>query len=622
MSSESGNHSNTAETENATEPKSRLIVTPHGVPGADQSVPRQADTVAARIAKPTLEIAPETLSSVLGAVGQAAYEWSLEDDVIRWSGGAEVVLGVSDRNAIGTGRGYAKFLDTDNMTSPYDTVVNGRATDRGNGVAFQIDYKFRPQGNGHDIACWLEDTGRWFAGTDGSPARVCGVVRRVDQRHERDQELHFLSNCDPLTGNMNRARLADAIDQAIVTSERQRMPCAFLLAAIDNLALINDAYGFDIADEVIAKVAERIRAQLRSGDSIGRYAGNKFGILISNCSDQDMQVAANRLLRCVRDSVLTTSAGPVAATISLGGVALPRHARDAGEAMVRAEETLGQAKSRYNDSFVAYQHSGKRESIRKRNILYADEIVSALNERRLAIAYQPIVNANSGRVDFYECLLRVVKSDDVVMSAGPLIPVAEQIGLIRLIDHRVLELAIETLEESEDVMLSLNVSGKTANDPVWLSNLTAFITSHRSVAERLIIETTETVAIHDIEETQKFVKAVRDLGCKVAIDDFGAGYTSFSNLKMLDVDIVKIDGSFIQRLADNPDDQVFVRTLVDLAKNFGTKVVAEWVEDDTSAAMLRDWGINYLQGHLFGAAELRKPWIEDTNHGNNALAMF
>lgn len=601
---------------------SRLVVTPHVNPGAEQPVRRETVSVPQQARRQAPELGPETLGSVLGAVGQAAYEWTLEDDVMRWSGGAEVVLGVSDRNTIGTGRGYAMFLDPDNMTSPYDTVVNGRGTDRGNGVAFQIDYKFRPQGGGHDIECWLEDTGRWFAGAGGSPERVCGVVRRVDQRHERDQELHFLSNCDPLTGNMNRARLADAINQAIVTSERQRMPCAFLLAAIDNLALINDAYGFDIADEVIAKVAERIRAQLRSGDSIGRYAGNKFGILISNCSDQDMQVAADRLLRCVRDSVLTTSAGPVAATISLGGVALPRHGRDASEAMVRAEETLGQAKSRYNDAFVPYQHSGKRESVRKRNILYADEIVSALNERRLAIAYQPIVNANSGRVDFYECLLRVIKPDNVAMSAGPLIPVAEQIGLIRLIDHRVLELAIETLEESENVTLSLNVSGKTANDPVWLSNLTAFITAHRDVAERLIIETTETVAIHDIEETQKFVNAVRDLGCKVAIDDFGAGYTSFSNLKMLEVDIVKIDGSFIQRLADNPDDQVFVRTLVDLAKNFGTKVVAEWVEDETSAAMLRDWGINYLQGHLFGAAELHKPWIGDTAHANGNAALY
>lgn len=609
MNPETGEYSGaeSAGDERVADRKTRLVVT-HGEVRVSEN---QSSGVANRTARPVSELAPEKVSSVLGAVSQAVYEWTLGDDVIRWSGDAEMVLGVSDRSVISSGRSYATFLDPDNTTSPYDTVANGKVSDRGDGVAFQIDYKFRPQGCSQDIACWLEDTGRWYAGPDGAPARVCGVVRRVDQRHEREQELRFLSNCDPLTGNMNRASLANAIDMAIATSERQRMPCAYILAAIDNLALINDAFGFDIADEVITKVAERISAQLRGGDSIGRYAGNKFGILISNCSEQDMHVAAERILKCIRDSVLTTSAGSVAATVSLGGVALPRHARNSGEAMVRAEETLGQAKSRYNDSFVAYQHSGKRESARRRNILYADEIVSALNERRLAIAYQPIINARSGQADFYECLLRVKKPDDVIMSAGPLIPVAEQIGLIRLIDNRVLELAMETLLESDDVTLSVNVSGKTANDPVWLSNLTAFIASNRNVAERLIVETTETVAIHDIEETQKFVNAVRNLGCKVAIDDFGAGYTSFSNLKMLDVDMVKIDGSFIKSLADNPDDQVFVRTLFDLAKNFGTTVVAEWVEDDASATMLRDWGINYLQGHLFGAAELRKPWLED-----------
>ena len=555
----------------------------------------------------------DSVSSVLDAVGQAAYEWTLQDDAMRWSGNVNTVLGVTDPAAVATGRGFATFLDPDNLTSPYDTVFNGIQSDSGNGVPFQIEYKFRPLGRSQELEYCLEDSGRWFASGDGTPDRVLGVVRRVDERHARDQELRFLSSYDPLTGNMNRARLAEAVDQAIETCERHRMPCAFILAAIDNLALINDAYGFDIADEAIAKVAERLRGQLRGGDSMGRYAGNKFGVLLSNCSDQDMHIAAERLLKSVRDAVISTSAGPVAATISLGGVALPRHARNASEAMVRAEEALSQAKARYNSSFVPYQHSGKRESVRKRNILYADEIVSALNERRLAIAYQPIVDAATGAADIYECLLRVVKPDDVVMSAGPLIPVAEQIGLIRLIDHRVLELVFETMAESRDVTFSLNISGKTANDSVWLSNLAAFISANRNMAEHLIVEITETVAIHDIEESQKFVRAIRDLGCKVAIDDFGAGYTSFSNLKLLDVDIVKIDGSFVRALVDNPDDQVFVKTLVELAKNFGTKVVAECVEDEASANLLRQWGVDYLQGYHFGAADLGKPWLENTS---------
>lgn len=555
----------------------------------------------------------DSVSSVLDAVGQAAYTWTLKDDAMRWSGNVNTVLGVRDPVTVATGRGFAAFLNPDNLTSPYDTVFNGIQSDSGSGVPFQIEYKFRPLGRYGELEYCLEDSGRWFASVDGTPDRVLGVVRRVDERHARDQELRFLSSYDPLTGNMNRARLAEAVDQAIETCERHRMPCAFILAAIDNLALINDAYGFDIADEAIAKVAEGLLGQLRGGDAMGRYAGNKFGVLLSNCSDQDMDIAAERLLKSVRDAVISTSAGPVAATISLGGVALPRHAHNANEAMVRAEEALGQAKARYNSSFVPYQHSGRRESVRKRNILCADEIVSALDERRLAIVYQPIVEAATGAADIYECLLRVVKQGDIMMSAGSVIPVAEQIGLIRLIDHRVLELVFETMAESRDVTFSMNISVKTANDSVWLSNLAAFISANRNMAERLIVEITETVAINDIEESQKFVRAIRDLGCKVAIDDFGAGYTSFSNLKLLDVDIVKIDGSFIRALVNDPDDQVFVRTLVELAKNFGTKVVAECVEDDASADLLRQWGVDYLQGYHFGAAVLGRPWLDNAS---------
>jgi diguanylate cyclase (GGDEF)-like protein len=546
----------------------------------------------------------DSAQGILDSVGELVYEWTIADDRLRWAGDIRAVLGMADPSAIATGKGFASFLDPDNMTSRYDAVMNGRRQDEGSGVTFQIEYKMRPEGRLGAASRWIEEHGKWYAGSDGRPARVVGVVRCIDERHENEQRLRYLGTYDPLTGYINRARLAEVLQEAVAGGERHRMPCAFVLAAIDNLAMINDAYGFDVADEVIANVAKRLRGQLRGGDSIGRYAGNKLGAVLTNCSDQDMHLAADRLLRCVREKVVETSAGSVAVTISVGGVSIPRNARTADEAMVRAEEALNQVKSRHNDNFVAFQHSSKRESLRKRNIHYADEIISALNDRRLTIAYQPIVDAHTGKPKFYECLLRVLKDDHTAMSAGHLIPVAEQIGLVRLIDHRVLELTVAKLESCPDMTLSLNISGKTASDPEWLAKLTSTVQSRRELAQRLIVEITETVAIQDIEESSRFVSSLRNLGCRVAIDDFGAGYTSFRNLKMLHVDMVKIDGCFVENLIDNPDDQFFVRTLIDLAKNFKIATVAEWVEDERSAELLRGWGIDYLQGHLFGAAEL------------------
>ena len=216
-----------------------------------------------------------------------------------------------------------QMLDADNFTSRYDTVMRSKARDEGAGVPFQIEYLFRPQGRIGTQAIWLEDCGRWFAGDDGRPAEVYGIVRRIDDRHRRDQHLSFLGNCDPLTGMMNRGRMAEALGEAITVAERDRLSCAFAVAAINNLAVVNDAYGFEIADEVIVAVGRRLRQVMRTGDAIARYSGSKFGIILNNCNEEELRIAAERLLNVARESVIETERGPVWAMLSIGGVICP-----------------------------------------------------------------------------------------------------------------------------------------------------------------------------------------------------------------------------------------------------------------------------------------------------------
>jgi len=547
------------------------------------------------------------IRQVLKSVEHAVYEWNIAEDTLHWGDNVGDLLPVPDLSLLNTGRGFASFLDSDNLTNRYEAVMNSGQSDEGEGVPYEIQYRVFPHGrNGHE-SCWIEDAGKWFGDENGKPAKAQGIIRLFDERHQREQELAYLSSYDPLTGHMNRLRLSETLEEALKTSEKTRQPCAFLLAAINNLAMVNDAYGFDVADQVIAAVANRIKGKLRGGDTMGRYAGNKFGILLTNCNDEDMRIAAGRLDEVIRGAVIETDVGPVSAAISLGGVVMPRHAHSAQEGMVRAEEALGLAKQRHMDHFVPYEYSSKRESLRKRNVMFADEIISALNDRRLRLGFQPIVDAQTGQPAHYECLLRLVKPNNEIVSAGHFIPVAEQLGLVRLIDHRVLELTIEALLSAPHVNLTFNVSGLTATDPSWLANLKALIQSNHQIADRLTVEITETVAINDIEESTKFVSSLRDLGCRIAIDDFGAGYTSFQNLKLMNVDMVKIDGSFVENLHKSPDNQFFVRTLIDLAKNFKLQTVAEWVENERDVDLLRDWGIDYMQGFLFGAAQMELP---------------
>ncbi len=238
----------------------------------------------------------------------------------------------------------------------------------------------------------------------------------------------------------------------------------------------------------------------------------------------------------------------------------------------------------------------------------ADDTMSALNENRLILSYQPIVGAKSRLPEHYECLLRMTRTDGSLAVAGEFIPAAESLGLVRLVDWRALEMTLAQLRAHPTVKLSLNVSGTTANDQSWLNAFVDCIRENHELASRLTVELTETAALQAFEDNARFVSRLRELGCRVAIDDFGAGYTSFRNLHMLRFDMVKIDGSYVKNLSHSPDNQVFVRTLVDLAKNFHLETVAEWVDSEEDACLLAEYGVDYFQGFHFGRPDTAPAW--------------
>jgi EAL domain-containing protein (putative c-di-GMP-specific phosphodiesterase class I) len=208
--------------------------------------------------------------------------------------------------------------------------------------------------------------------------------------------------------------------------------------------------------------------------------------------------------------------------------------------------------------------------------------------------------------------MRIRRADGTLTDAAAIIPIAERLGLVRLLDHRVLELVVSELITTPDLELSINVSPTSTVDPDWWGGLTALLRSHAGVGERLTVEITEMAAIHDIDETRGFVSRVKDLGCRIAIDDFGAGHTSFRNLRKLGVDVIKIDGAFVQNLTRSGDDRIFVHTLIDLGHALGLQTVAEWVQSEAAAEQLTAWGCDYLQGELVGLATIDRPWATTT----------
>lgn len=560
---------------------------------ADQSTVTGACRSASELLDPT---------QVLPLVGVMAYDWDLATDRLIWSNTAPDLLKVPPE-AIASGRGYARLIDPKGPPGRFDAVTATGQRDEGEGVAYHIEYRLLTE-DPDETELWIEDNGRWYAGSDGRPARAHGVVRAVNERRARDERLIYRSDQDELTGGLNRPRLIEELAAAINTADRHHSSAAFAMVAVDNLAILNDAYGFDIADEVIAGVARRIRREMRADDCIGRLSGNKLGIVLNACSDTDLCVAIARFSRAVGAGPISTGTGSVAVTVSVGAVVLPRHGRTANDAMMHAQEALDEARVRGCAGIVVYEPSPQRDADRKHNVQVAAQIVAALNEGRIALVLQPVVAVGDRKPIFHEALCRINLDDGSQIAAGAFIETAERLGIVRLVDHRTLDLAVSRLVRDSSLVLSINVSAVSAYDGSWFGRLHAHLRRHPDIAHRMIVEITETMAIRDMERAVAFVRSVRELGCRVAIDDFGAGHTSFRNLRSLGADIVKIDGAFIERIAETEDDRFFVATLVSLARRIGLETIAEKVTTETDARILEDLGVDYLQGHLF-------PMLED-----------
>lgn len=539
----------------------------------------------------------QRLNLAIQASGCVAFDWDVGSDTIVWSGATETLP-----LHLGQGSGY-HFLDT---IVP-DKRVHLQAvleTEAPQPTPFAINI---------EVAAALGAVAYFIAGTripghDGTTARIVGMMRDNTERVRETQRLTYLATRDELTGHLNRNALRAELAMAVEQAGGQNRSCAFLVAAVDRLAMINDGYGFDAGEEVIMGVGERLSGCLRGGDIIGRVAGNKFGVILKSCHEGEIAQVAARLREAVRAWSIETCGGLIPATCSVGAVWLPAAAATSQEAMLRAEQALDRARARGRDGFAVYQPSPTRQTARLRLMGIADDLMEALRDDRLRLAYQPVVDAQSRAVSHYECLLRMVEPNGAITTAGHFIPAAEQMGIVHLIDRFALETAIADLRAHPGVNLAVNVSGTAANDPVWLQSFVDYVQDAHDVADRLIVELTETAALHRFEENVHFVSRLRALGVRVAIDDFGAGYTSFRNLQMLHVDTVKIDGSYVMNLGRSPENQLFVRTLVSLAKSFAIRTVAEWVGSDTDAALLQGFGVDYFQGFYFGEPLLEPEW--------------
>ncbi|MBS0233289.1 MAG: bifunctional diguanylate cyclase/phosphodiesterase [Proteobacteria bacterium] len=549
---------------------------------------------------PLIEAESLDLVGILSAVDETAYVWDLATGRIEWESNAPQILGVSDIAQIGTGAAYHALIAPEHINVRLRAFARSVGADRVRGVPYRIQYRFRPGGGRSREEIRVEDQGRWWPAADGHPMRARGVIRLLREDYLEQQRQAVRNDLDELTGQLNRMRLTEALGAVLARAERGAQSSAFLMISVNNLAVINETFGIEIGDQVIAEVGRRIRERLRGGDVIGRYSFNKFGLIMMGCGKGAMRIAAERLMKAVRNTTIQTPAARLSATISVGGVIIPDQALSVQDAVTFSIRALDIAKSKRFDCFVPYEPSPGGEGARLRNKSIAESVITALDDNRMRLVLQPMISTASGRPEIYEALLRMERTDGSLVSAGEFVPIAEQLGLSRLIDRRTLELTVDLLKQHRGLTLSVNVSGLTCSDHEWLTALRRLTNGRPDVLKRMIVEITETVALEELDQSVNFVDTLNELGCRVAIDDFGAGYTSFKNLKRLNVDMVKIDGAFVKNLADDTSDQIFVKTMIELARTFGMETVAEWVGDERTVSFLKAAGITYMQGYYYG----------------------
>lgn len=427
---------------------------------------------------------------------------------------------------------------------------------------------------------------------------------RRQQEMDTRQEHERLSKTDPLTGLLNKdALLRSMAEQAMTLRQRDRSPALFFIN-IDGLHYVNSTYGQHEGDRVLKHVAAILRQSVRPTDIVARYGGDVFAIALTGIDPDHVEAKAQVISNNVEQSKIMLSNREHSLTVTIG-VALG-HAQQVQENLVNnADLALFLAKEKGRNQIYLYREEDESHRREFGALFINFEILKeALKESRFSMHYQPIVHLQEGDPHHYEALIRLRDASGNLLPPDVFIKVAEKFGLATKIDCMVVSACIRKLAELErsgnSSGLAINLSGKSVGNTELLKLIRHEIAETGVDPTRIIFEITETAAFHNLGQVQQFVREAKQLGCRFALDDFGVGFSSFYYIKQLDIDYLKIDGSFIRNLRESANDRVFVQAMVEISRVYGMKVIAEWVENRETLSLLADLGVDYGQGYHFG----------------------
>ena len=538
----------------------------------------------------------DLLSCVIESSADAITTLAADGTITSWNRAAQRLYGYSVEEAVGSS---PAVQEPPQRAGEHVELVRRAFA----GESFDLDTE-RVRKDGSVIAVSLSVSPVRDAG--GTVIAAASVARDLSARAAYELRLRHISDHDQLTGLLNRHRLDQEIRHELARAAREGDGGTLLVLDIDRFKAINDSHGHAVGDSVLAHVATLIRRRLRGSDVVGRLGGDELAVLLPGTGAIEARALAEELRETVEAARMNLGEQRLRITLSVGVAPFQGAEITADELLIHADLAVYAAKAG-GDRVVVYSPEQGRIARSLAREPWSERIREALEEDSFVLHLQPIVELSSGTVSHGELLLRMQDRDGELIAPGAFLPTAERVGLIHQVDRWVVKRAIELIAafpSHELPPVSVNLSGDTVvGDPQMLELIRRHLERTGADPSRLIFEITETTAIANMPDAITFTRALIEMGCSLALDDFGSGFASFKYLKHLPVRFVKLDGEFIQNLPRSTIDEHVVRTIVGLARSLGIKTVAEAVGDDETIELLRTHAVDFAQGFHLGVPE-------------------
>lgn len=435
------------------------------------------------------------------------------------------------------------------------------------------------------------------------------IYEDVTSERQTAEQLLYLAERDSLTGLYNRHRFQIELERMLAESGRHGATSALLYFDLDEFKTINDHFGHTAGDAMLVRVAGEVSGLTRRNEMLFRLGGDEFAILLPAADVQQAEVLADRVVRAIAQIPFRFEGQALHISSSLGIALYPLHAADQDQLVACADAAMYQAKQAGKNAWRAYRADLDTTPEMVSRLSWNERLARALRENLFELHYQGVYYTQTRKLGHLEALIRL--RDEVsgeLVPPGLFIPIAEKSNKILEIDRWVLRQAIQLLSERPHAPpIAVNISGRSFDDPALPNYIADLLREFRADPARLLIEITETAAVSDLTDAERFIEALKQTGCGVCLDDFGAGFASFAYLKHIRVDTIKLDGMFIRNLPHDHENQVFVRGMVEVARGLGKTTVAECVEDEATLKLLARLGVDKAQGYHLDHPQANHP---------------